>query len=243
MKYSKHLERKSGISTVGIILILAVLGMVGYFVSPYFQAKVRVGWENLAEWTPERIQEEPDLYLKFAIQKCDETIETLKTSELTIRERQIECSRKLSEKQAEAKVHGQAVTNAKNSSPGEVTPEKKLKVVRAHRKVQNLNKLIKVYQKNEVKLDAALKELIKERDTTAQLKEELKTNLEIVKVEQVTAEITGTKQSLRSIMDRAEALAQMYDADAVLDGDAVGDVSPVTTAIDAEYDAIINGTN
>lgn len=242
--------RREGNTLIAIIVILAVIGVVFYFISDPFSTKVDEATRQATQWTPENIQKDPVGYLTWAQSECDAIGQRLEAQALSLRTKMNQSSREATAKGAELRSYQQLFREAKEkyqqSASAQSWPadlrgislteqQLKKKIVEAHQRVEALTKLVSTYSQTSKALERKLAEVSTKQEETSQLKRKLSTDLEIAKVKKTVADIGAISDRLNAIMDTSGALVSTPEEPSLEDL-----VQPSQTEqIDAAFDQIM----
>jgi chromosome segregation ATPase len=166
------------------------VGAVLFFASPWFRTNVKVAVKEVTEWTPERIAEHPDLYLKWAQDELDGTERKLKGRLVELQQHRTKLTR---ECELAATTHDRCVSQ--------------LQKLKAAYQQATQSEIWPVAYQGEPLSEEQLKQLILEADDHIQrfnADQPLRTKA----LQKITAQRQTCEQSLTQIRDRREELAR-----------------------------------
>lgn len=81
-----HTHRKGGTTqlVIGAVALVVILGGIIFYLSDPFSTRVKAGYKQFTEWTPENIAKDPVNYLNFCEQKTTEAIQQLKADRISV---------------------------------------------------------------------------------------------------------------------------------------------------------------
>ena len=245
------MDRK-GSTIVIVLVVIAVLGVILFFVSKPFSTRVKEATRQVTEWTAENIQKDPVGYLTWALDECKKTENRLLASKLALKTKKNQTERSLTANQADLTAYSKLLDEAKalykkasaaNTWPVELRGVKleqaplKTKIVEAHDKVKNLGELVSTYKQTQGVIDRKLTDVETKVMEVQKLKNKLSTDLEVAKVKK-------SVDGIDAISDRLSAIAATTDAlvSTTAEGASLEDMIEPTgqQRVDTEFDKIMN---
>ncbi len=217
----KHNRQGGALTIVIAIMVLLAIGVAVFFAfsEPYRQ-QVKDGWEQHTQWTAERIQENPDGYLRWAIDEVEDTEASLNATRLRLKTRQLELQTRLEAWEPQLANLEQVLTEAKTAyreaDSGEgwsaevrgtafTEAELKREVVSTHREVQNLRMKVKQAQQASNAMDERLGAIDDKLAEVGALKTKLQSDLS-------AAELAEGAEGIDALTARIDAISATTDA-------------------------------
>lgn len=238
--------RHRGVSTgmiVGIVAVLAVVGVGAYLLSSPFRTKTNEAYRQFSEWTPENIAKDPVNYLNFAEAQAKQALEKLKASEIAIAQKKATLEGMKADAQAKIDAGGKALDElkalykqaaAEGSWPapwrGEDRDEAWMKkqIVALHKDVQAKQQVLKTVTHGLGQLEAQQGKILEQRSTTQQQLAEIATNREMLKVQQITDDLKNQLVEMKGALQATVATVGSTSPDEILTTDALVATQPAT---------------
>lgn len=201
---------------VGVLLVALVVGAAAYFLSDVFRTKADVAYAGFAKWTPENIAKDPVNYLNFCEAQTQGAIIKLKASEIAIAQKRGQIEHMLAENRNKVTLGRQALAELKTLFRQADTNQAwtaawrgvALDADQCKRQILKFAGEIKSKDALIVKLDAATQQLkaqvvkVQEaRDRAGEQLAQITTSREMLKVQQITDELTQNLLSIRTVIE------------------------------------------
>jgi hypothetical protein len=226
--------------TIGgvVVAVLVVL----FFVSDPFNMWVKVTLKPGIEWTPERIQKSPKLYLEWAQEKLGETRDSLEAREIKMKELRGKYERELAAAKTESSSLGKKLELFKEkysygestawpvsipTSGGSVEMDKKQvekKTGEALKKKKGTDKKVKMYTAQLTKVNSGIKKIGKRQEELVEKKEHLALQKEMFILEMEMKQVEGLMDGVEAVLDIAE----------VVGGEELGEIDLGDIMVDEE---------
>ncbi len=246
-------ESSGGFAKVVAIVIVAVLviGAVVYFTSDVYRTKMDSAMNQYARWTPENIAKDPINYLNFCESEANKALLQLKASEIAIAQKRGELDAMSKEAANKIKVGERALTELKSAYSTAASAKTwpvvwqgqnrdedwtKRQIVSFHRQVEAQKTLNQKIGSGIRTLDVQVTKVQEARAETEQQLTEIKTGRELLKVQQITDDLTKRFASIKAVLQTTVAVAGESTATVTLDQLAA---QQVTTVDDSEFNAIM----
>ena len=248
--------RKSGMSVVGIIVLIVVIVAIGvgvvYFTSDVYRTKIDASANQYAHWTPENIAKDPENYLNFCETQANQAVTDLKASKISIAQNRASLTGRMEDAGSKITIGVKTLTELKDLYPkteaanawpvewqGQSRDKDWMK-----RQIVSLNRQIEGQKTIKIKVQEAIKQLDVQttRVQTAETQNqeqiaEIKTSREILKVQKITKDLTDRLISIKSALQSTISVAG--DASSVVSLDQIA-ASAATVADDGEFDKIMS---
>ncbi len=203
-----------------VVLAVAVLGGL-YFFSDVFRTKVQATARDLSEWTPENIAADPVGYLDFCETETKKTQTKLEASRISVAQRRAQLVG-MKEKHETTLTNGsKALEELKTAYRAAETAgqwplswagrsldqeKAKLQIVELHREVQSKKGLIEKVDNGLKSLDAQVSKLQQAKATCEKQLAEIQTSREMLKVEEITQDLTEQLIDMKGVLASTTAL-------------------------------------
>jgi hypothetical protein len=214
---------------VGLVVVAVIVLGVVYFTSDVFRTKANQAFKNFAEWTPENIAADPVGYLDFCEEQTNDAMAKLKASKIAIQQKHAKIAgmkeeagktvRSGTKMLAEAKAAYKAADGA-GAWPVEWMGEDrsqewmKRQIVTTHAELAGNEKLLKNLDKGMKRLEAEKTRVLDTETKLQQQLAEIQTNREMVKVNQITDDLTTQLANIKGALQAI--IPDASDPDSVL---------------------------
>ncbi|MEM8883857.1 MAG: hypothetical protein AAGD14_07310 [Planctomycetota bacterium] len=246
-------ERGMGAGVLVGILALLVIGGVGFYLwSDPFRTKTNEAFKQMSEWTPENIAKDPINYLNFCEEQTNLALEKLKTSEISIAQKRGQLVEMRSEADGKIKVGDKALAELKAAYTAAAAAAafpvtwsgKEYDKESCQKQIIGLDRQVKSQRSLHVKIDGSIKKLdiqkqrvIDQRAEARKQLTEIQSQREVLKVQQITDDLTTQLVDMKSVLQTVIATADESSDMKTLDDLAAESASSVDQE---EFDAIMN---
>lgn len=211
--------KRSGMSAVGVIAVIAVLAAVVigfmYFGSDVQRTKMNEAYKDFAQWTPENIAKDPVNYLNFCEEQTKGAVLKLKASEIAIASKRAQIEGMLEDNKSKVDTGTKALAELKDAykkaDPANAFPiawrGTSLDKEQSKRQILKLAGEIKSKSDLLGKLAAAVEQLkaqsgkVQEaRDKAQDQLTQIATSREMLKVQQITDELKSSLVNMKSVL-------------------------------------------
>ena len=222
MNYQNRTGSATGAVIAIIVLIVVALGIF-YFVSDPFKAKVDKKIEQSTKWTNENIQKDPLGYLTWSMSEVRRVKAQMEANYIGLSRQQKNAYRlkdeATSKQQAAARIIAagkEAFSKAEaakswpasaNGKTYNTANEMKADLLKLFKTEQNLSANIEKYSNLLVRLGTNIKRTQEKIDEAKEAEESLKNNIEFVKADQAIKSLDNLRDSVNSVLDVSEILA------------------------------------
>lgn len=207
----------------GLIVVAALAGGVLFFFSPYFKDKVTQHYEDLTQWTPEKIAADPAGYLRAAIRQLDDIERDLQGRKLALTTQKSTVEGKLRRDEdaylplavkkleelkadyrgAEASADWSLVTvGGKSVTQGELQDL----ILQGDANVSRARKNIQQYRDYLVRVGAEIERTDKLIQELREKRAEVRQSLEHVQLEQKVGDYTALRDRINAVLATTQAL-------------------------------------
>jgi hypothetical protein len=246
-----------GVSTVGVIVIIVVLGAVGfavaYFGSDVFRTKTDATLTQFTQWTPENIAKDPVNYLNFCEKQTKAAIDKCKASKIAIAQKKGKIDSMLKDASDKHSIGSKAIEELKvlykQADEGNTFPlkwrTKDYTKDDARRQIMKLAGEIKTKGELKTKLESAITQLKTQEGKLANAEDDAKeqlakidANRELLKVQQITESLKENLVSMKGAIETSiVGIANTESTSLSLDDLAAGADATVS---DADFNKILN---
>lgn len=217
-------------------------------------AKVQEAYDQFANWTPENIAKNPQLYLKFCESETNKAIEKMKASKISLQRKKAGIAKPLEDCSAKALVGKKSLDQLKTlyreaaGDGGSGFPVKwlnkemsedvvKKQILRTAGEVQSQEKLRAMYEKAIAQLSKAERDLEQQQEKAKEQLANISVSMETLKIQDISNELAG------QLADMGGMLAGIVDFETE-DPDqlvSLDDISSVSESVvdDSKFDEIM----
>ena len=210
-------SRIRGMSSAGIIVAIVVVAVVGfaiaYFGSDVFRTKANTTLTQFTQWTPENIAKDPVNYLNFCEEQANKALDKCKAGQIAIAKKQGEIDAMLKDAKDKSTLGTKALAELKeaykSAEEGSSFPitwrNNVLDQDKAKRQIMKFARETKSATELSSKLQSAIEQLRVQSNKLAEAKDEahdqlakIKTNREMLKVQQITDDLKNNLVAMKS---------------------------------------------
>lgn len=233
---------------VGVVLVAVVVVGIMYFTSDVAKTRIDAAADQYAHWTPENIAKDPVNYLNFCESEANGALQSLKASEIAIAQNRANLETMQKDAENKIAVGDKALGELKEAFKGATAwPITWQGAERdqdwAKRQIVSLYKQIEAQKGLKAKVEQGIKNLdvqaTKIQEGRAQAQEqlaEIKTSREMLKVQQLTEDLTARLTSIKTVLKATISTASETTGIITLDQLAV---ESATTVDESEFQKIM----
>lgn len=213
------MQTRSGMSmvqgVVSLVVVVAVIGAVMFFLSDPFRTKTKAAYRSFAEWTPENIAKDPLNYLNFCEEQTQAAILKLKAGEIAIGQKQGQVSAMLAENKNKVELGEKALTELKAAFRAAETGSKwpiawrgmsldqdqaKRQILKFAGEVKSKGELIRKLEAAVAQLKAQTGKVQETRDRANEQLSQIAASREMLKVQQITDDLKNNLVAMKTVI-------------------------------------------
>lgn len=251
-----HLKRGAGSVgiIVGIVVVVLAIGVVAYFASDVFRTKVDSSVEQATKWTPENIAKDPINYLNYCETETEKALEKLKASEISIAQKKASLANMRDTAKGKVNAGEKALNELrdayKTAEAGDAFPftwmgqefsqdRAKKQIMDTHRQVESQRNVLGKTEQGIRQLEQQASKIVDQRANCEEQLTQIATNREILKVQEITDDLTEQLVSMQGVMQATVAVVSETDTGSIsLDAIAAESASTVD---DDEFLKVLEG--
>jgi|GEM_PF-1091218 len=226
-------ERGGGVGVfIGILAVLIVVGIGVYLWSDPARTKMNTAFREMSEWTPENIAKDPINYLNFCEEETNKALDKLKASEISIAQRRGKLAgmkddaakkitvgkkalRELKESYRKAEADDSFPVTWHTKSLDKTACRKQ--IVSLHEEVAGQKMLLGKIDTGVARLDLQQQRVLDQRSKAKAQLTEIQTNREMLKVQEISDDITNQLVDMKGVLQATIATADESSGVATLD--------------------------
>jgi len=210
-------------TVIGIIVLVVVALGIFYFVSDPFKAKVDKKIEQSTKWTNENIQKDPLGYLTWSMAEVRRVKAQMESNFIGLSRQQKNAYRLKDEATSKQQAAQRIIAAGKaaytkasetkswpvsvNGKTYNTATELQADLLKLFKTEQNLGSNIEKFSNLLVRLNANIKRTQEKIDEAKEAEDSLKNNIEFVKADQAIKSLDNLRDSVNSVLDVSEILA------------------------------------
>jgi DNA repair exonuclease SbcCD ATPase subunit len=237
---------------VGIVLVVVIIGGAAFFLSDVWRTRMKEGYSQFADWTPENIAKDPVNYLNFLEDQATQAMEKLKASDISVKQQRGRLQAMQEDNREKVRTGEKALEELKTEYKTAVADGSwpleymgaerdedwtKRQIMSFHSEVENKKALLDKLESGLNQLNAQEQKIREQRTQVQNQLSEIRSNREMLKVQAITDDLKDQLIDMKGML--AATVTSVEDTSATISLDDLA-ASTATAVDEAKFEEILN---